>query len=69
MAMTKQYRRALELAGMSPEETKRYKNHGRRWPNATLQKEYGDNLPDSEDMKATRHASTKIFRIYKSVNV
>ena len=56
-AITKQYHRALELAGMSPEEAKQYKYHGLRRTTATLQMQYGDNLPESEVMKATRHSS------------
>ena len=63
-AITKQYHRALELAGMSPEEAKQYKYHGLRRTTATLQMEYGDNLPESEVMKATRHSSKRSFRLY-----
>ena len=63
-AITKQYHRALEHAGMSPEEAKQYKYHGLRRTTATLQMEYGDNLPESENMKATRHASERSFRLY-----
>ena len=63
-AITKQYHRALVLAGMSPEEAKQYKYHGLRRTTATLQMEYGDNLPESEVMKATRHASKRSFRLY-----
>ena len=63
-AITKQYHRALELAGMSPEEAKQYKYHGLRRTTATLQMEYGDNLPESEIMKATRHSSERSFRLY-----
>ena len=63
-AITKQYHRALELAGMSPEEAKQYKYHGLRRTTATLQMEYGDNLPESEVMKATRHSSERSFRLY-----
>ena len=61
-AITKQYRRALELAGMSPKETNLFKYHGLRRTTATFQMEYGDNLPESEVIKATRHASAKSFR-------
>ena len=63
-AITKQYHRALELAGMSQEEAKQYKYHGLRRTTATLQMEYGDNLPESEVMKATRHSSERSFRLY-----
>ena len=63
-AITKQYHRALQLAGMSPEEAKQYKYHGLRRTTATLQMEYGDNLPESEVMKATRHSSERSFRLY-----
>ena len=63
-AITKQYHRALVLAGMSPEEAKQYKYHGLRRTTATLQMEYGDNLPESEVMKATRHTSERSFRLY-----
>ena len=63
-AITKQYHRALELAGMSPEEAKQYKYHGLRRTTATLQMEYGDNLTESEVMKATRHSSKRSFRLY-----
>ena len=63
-AITKQYRRALKLAGMSPKETNLYKYHGLRRTTATLQMEYGDNLSESEVMKATRHASARSFRLY-----
>ena len=63
-AITKQYHRALELAGISSEEAKQYKYHGLRRTTATLQMEYGDNLPESEVMKATRHSSERSFRLY-----
>ena len=46
------------------EEAKQYKYHGLRRTTATLQMEYGDNLPESEVMKATRHSSERSFRLY-----
>ena len=64
MAITNQYHRALEIAGMSPEEAKQYKYHGLRRTTATLQMEYGDNLHESEVMKATRHSSVRSVRLY-----
>ena len=50
-AITKQYRRGLELAGKSPKETNLCKYHGLRLTTTTLQLEYEDKLPESEVMK------------------
>ena len=67
--ITALYHKALILAGLPKKELASYTFHGLRRTAATIQMEYGDNLPEIEVMKATRHTSTRCFRLYNQESV
>ena len=62
--ITKFYHTALLLAGIPRQDIETFTFHGLRRTAVTMQMEYGDNLPEEEVMKATRHTSTRCFRLY-----
>ena len=62
--ITTLFHKALEFAGVQQHELGSYSFHGLRRTAATIQMEFGDNLPEWEVMKATRHTSTRCFRLY-----
>ena len=62
--ITKFYHTALILAGIPRQDIETFTFHGLRRTAVTMQMEYGDNLPEEEVMKATRHTSTRCFRLY-----
>ena len=63
------YHKALLMAGVSPQSIGSYTFHGLRRTAATIQMEYGDNLTETEVMKATRHTSKRCFRLYNQESV
>jgi len=63
------YHEALIMAGVSPQSVGSYTFHGLRRTAATIQMEYGDNLTETEVMKATRHTSKRCFRLYNQESV
>ena len=67
--ITTLFHKALLLAGVQKRELGSYTFHGLRRTAATIQMEFGDNLPEKEVMKATRHTSTRCFRLYNQESV
>ena len=52
------------MAAVQQHELLSYSFHGLRRTAATIEMEFGDNLPEWEVMKAMRHTSTRCFRLY-----
>ena len=67
--ITSLYHKALLLVGVQKNKLRSYTFHGLRRTAATIQMEFGDNLPEQEVMKATRHTSTRSFRLYNQESV
>ena len=67
--ITTLFHKALLLAGVEKRELGSYSFHGLRRTAATIQMEFGDNLPEKEVMKATRHTSARCFRLYNQESV
>ena len=63
------YHKALIMAGIPKTDVGSYTFHGLRRTAATIQMEFGDNLSETEVMKATRHTSTRCFRLYNQESV
>ena len=63
------YHKALLMAGVPLYDVGSYTFHGLRRTAATIQMEFGDNLSETEVMKATRHTSKRCFRLYNQESV
>ena len=63
------YHDALLMAGVPKHDVGSYTFHGLRRTAATIQMEFGDNLSETEVMKATRHTSKRCFRLYNQESV
>ena len=57
------------MAGVPKKNVVSYSFHGLRRTAATMQMEFGDNLSETEVMKATRHTSTRCFKLHNQESV